>query len=81
MPDYDPTYTSLVASLRSAFDKADLTALADKFQLWQRTEGDTTRLAPMDVLAMAAKSAADPSFDPGEDAHPAVREHFRTSLR
>lgn len=73
MADYSPSYTSLVEALRAEFTPAGITDLQDTLIASVSPAG---RSAATAVLHRALRDAADPSYEPGDNAHPAVREHF-----
>lgn len=70
---HQPSYTSLVAALRAEFTPDGIDGIAAALD-----SATTGRTAATAVLSRAARDAADPDFDPGENAHPALREWFTT---
>jgi hypothetical protein len=65
--EYRPSYTALVAALRDEFTYDDLVEV----------RGALLSLdGPDDTLRQALTDAGDPSYDPGDRAHPAVRDYF-----
>ncbi|MGK5682427.1 hypothetical protein [Actinoplanes sp. URMC 104] len=78
---YQPSYTSLVAALRAQFPADDLRTLHLKFLLWKAMEGEGAVNDAQETLHGAVVDALNPEYDPGEDAHPAVRDWFASGAR
>jgi hypothetical protein len=71
---YSPAYTSLVAALCTEFLPAGITDIQVAFNASDNS-------AAVAVLHRALRDAADPNYDPGHNAHPAVRDHFERNGR
>lgn len=67
---YRPSYTALVAALRTEFDPLALESLDHQMREHR------TNHSSLGVLSQAVHDANDVTYDPGEPAHPAVREWF-----
>jgi len=79
MTTYRPSYVSLVAALRAEFDSRELAAIsAEMTRAGSGIEASHRLPLPgaWDTLNSAIRDASDSAYDPGENAHPGVREHF-----